>query len=213
MKRHESAPPDRNRFLSGKAQRLSSPRRPPSAPSDNTGRPRLCAPRHAVASQPRRKPQNAVRLMQLGAENLIPANLKMRVYLLKVIPSPFTRAVQARPLGYSPQGDVSGTGRARSRWELCVRTSPGKDAHAALRGRGAVPRFQRLSSLRCKHFQQLSFTGTLPEPRTASLSAVGTNRVNTEQTQGISTILHGMHLWNGSRGAHRTRTITERIKP
>lgn len=35
-KRHASAPPDGNRILSGKAQRLSSPRRPLSAPANNT---------------------------------------------------------------------------------------------------------------------------------------------------------------------------------
>lgn len=154
-----------------------------------------------------------MRLMQLGAESLIPANLEMQFYLLKVIPSPFTREVRVRPLGYSPQGDVSGAGRARSRWELCSGASPGRNAHAILRGRGAVPQFQRLPSPRCKHFQQLSSAGTLPYPRTASLSAVGTTRVNTEQTQVISVILQGMHLRNGSRRPYCTRTIMERIKP
>ncbi|XP_077028088.1 uncharacterized protein LOC143692232 [Agelaius phoeniceus] len=161
-KRHGPAPPDSNRLLSGKAQRLSSARRPPSAPADNAADRVFVRRGTQSPPSPAGSKKTAVRLMQLGAESLIPANLKIRVYLLKVIPSPLTSAVRVRPLGYSPQGDASGAGRARSRRELCGWASPGRDAHAILRGRGAVPQFQRLPSPRCKHFQQLSSAGMLP---------------------------------------------------
>lgn len=103
----------------------------------------------AAASRPRREPRNAVRLMQLGAESLIPANLEMRVYLLKVIPvSPHPRGAGASPRIFPARRRVRSRG-ARSRRELRAGTSPGRDAHAA------GPQLQRPPSPRCQHCQQL----------------------------------------------------------
>lgn len=146
--------------------------------------------------------------MQLGTESLIPANLETRVYLLKVIPSPST------PCGSVP----SDTSRKETYLELDGRGHAGNfaagPAQVGMRTPSCVGAARSPCSSGClPHAANTCSAQLRGHAATASLSAVGTNRADTEQTQVISTNPQGTHLWNGSRGPDRTRTIMERIKP
>lgn len=122
-------------------------------------RSRLPAPQRAT----KRRAANAIKAR--GA--LIPANLPMQVYLLKAIRLPSPARCGSVPSDAPRKWTrVSGAGRARWRRELCSRARAGRDAHAFLRGRGAVPQPRRLPSPRCQH---------LPATRLGRRPAMRTN--------------------------------------
>lgn len=155
--------------------------------------------------------------MQLGAKRLIPANLKMRVYLLKVIPSPFNSGVRIRPLGYF---------RKEMYPELNLRRHAGNlaagPAQVGMRMpfslgevwspsfSGCPPHgantFSNSAQWACCHSHEQPHL--VPSAPTVSIQS---KQAISIILQGV--ILQGMHLWNGSRGPYHTRTIIERFKP